>query len=193
MKDLLILRLHLLITIAKLLGPGGAKAVLACSRLMKQQLLVINRTRRRVPNLSTFDRFLLGLWSLFLAPHCILRVAATIRPSMLLNVYRLLKQRKYRLLYSTGHKTGSGPKGPSRELIQEIRTIPYLPLSHPFIERLIGTMRRELIEHVLFWNANDLERKLEDFRLYYNTRRVHLSLDRNSPSESTGASHPSTC
>ena len=39
MKDLLILLLHLLKTIAKLLGPGGAKAVVADSLLMKQQLL----------------------------------------------------------------------------------------------------------------------------------------------------------
>ena len=105
---------------------------------------------------------------------------------MLLNVYRLLKQRKYRLLYSTGHKTGSGPKGPSRELIQEIRTIPYLPLSHPFIERVIGTIRREFLDHVIFWNANDLERKLEGFRQYYNAHRVHTSLDGNTPSETTG-------
>jgi len=45
MKDLLILLLHLLTTIAKLLGPGGAKAVVVDSVLMKQQLLVINRSR----------------------------------------------------------------------------------------------------------------------------------------------------
>ena len=51
MKDLLALLLHLLITIAKLPGPGGAKAVVADSLLMKQQLLVINRLRRRAPNL----------------------------------------------------------------------------------------------------------------------------------------------
>ena len=60
MKDLLILLLHLLITIAKFLGPGGAKAVVADSLLMKQQLLVINRSRRRAPNLSALDRFLFG-------------------------------------------------------------------------------------------------------------------------------------
>ena len=47
MKDLPILLLHLQVTIAKLLGPGGAKAVVADSLLMKQQLLVFNRSRRR--------------------------------------------------------------------------------------------------------------------------------------------------
>ena len=69
MKDLLALLLHLLTTIAKLLGPGGAKAVVADSLLMKQQLLVVNRSRRRAPNLSALDRCLFGFCSLFLDPH----------------------------------------------------------------------------------------------------------------------------
>jgi hypothetical protein len=47
MKDLLVLLAHLLTTVAKLLGPGGARAVVADSLLMKQQLLVISRSRRR--------------------------------------------------------------------------------------------------------------------------------------------------
>ena len=44
MKDLVLLLIHLLTTLAKLLGPGGAKAIVADSLLMKQQLLVINRS-----------------------------------------------------------------------------------------------------------------------------------------------------
>ena len=50
--------------------------------------------------------------------------------------------------------------------IQEIKTVPYVPLSHPFIERLIGTMRREFLDPMFFSNANDLERKLEGFCQY---------------------------
>ena len=120
MKDLLILLAHLLTTIAKLLGPGGAKTIVADSLLMKQQLLIMNRTRRRAPNLSVVDRFLLGFWSLFLSPRHIQRAAVIIRPSTLLKLHRLLKQRKYRLLYSAGRKGKPGPKGPSPELIQAI-------------------------------------------------------------------------
>ena len=45
MKDLIVLFIHLLTTLARLMGPGGAKAVVADSLLMKQQLLVINRSR----------------------------------------------------------------------------------------------------------------------------------------------------
>ncbi len=90
MKDLLILLMHLLTTVAKLLGPGGARAVVADSLLMKQQLLVIDRSRRRAPNLSTLDRFLFGFWSLFLNPRRIQRAAMIIRPSTLLKFHHLL-------------------------------------------------------------------------------------------------------
>ena len=47
MKDMLLMLAHLLTTLAKLLGPGGARAIVADSLLMKQQLLIINRSRRR--------------------------------------------------------------------------------------------------------------------------------------------------
>ena len=342
MKDLLPLLAHLLTTIAKLLGPGGARAVVADSLLMKQQLLIINRSRKRAPNLSTLDRFLLGFWSLFLNPRHILRAAVIIRPSTLLKFHNLLKQRKYRLLYSASRKGKPGPEGPSPELIQaivelkqrnprygcpriaqqinkvfgteidkdivrrilaahyrpdpsnggpswltfigntkdslwsvdlfrcesillkshwvlvvmdqftrcivgfgvhagnvdgvalcrmfnsaisssgapkylssdndplflyrrwhanlrilgtdEIKTIPYTPLSHTFIERLIGTIRREYLDQTLFWNVSDLERKLENFRQYYNIHRVHTSLGGDTPSEMSGETtlHPAT-
>jgi putative transposase len=340
MKDLLILLIHLLTTIAKLLGPGGARAVVADSLLMKQQLLVINRSRRRVPNLSALDRFLFGFLSLFLDTRRIQRAAVIIRPSTLLKFHDLLKKRKYRLLYSSGRKGKPGPKGPSPELIQaiielkqrnprfgclriaqqinkafgvdinkdlvrrvlakhyrpmpddngpswltfighakdslwsidffrcesislnthwvlvvmdqfsrriigfgvhagdvdgvslcrmfntaistqrvphylssdhdplfryhqwqanlrileikKIKSIPYTPVSHPFVERLIGTIRREYLDHVFFWNAQDLERKLGTFLQYYNHTRVHQSLDGNAPDEVSGEHQPPT-
>src|ERR1700677_3026764 len=52
--------------------------------------------------------------------------------------------------------------------VEEIKTVPYAPMSHPFIERLIGTIRREYLDHTFFWNSIDLHRKLENFRTYYN-------------------------
>ena len=336
MKDLLILLAHLFTTFAKLMGPGGARAVVADSLLMKQQLPVINRSRRRAPNLSALDRFLFGFWSLFLDPHRIQRAAVIIRPSTLLKFHDLLIKRKYRLLYSSGRKGKPGPKGPSPELIQaivelkqrnprfgclriaqqinqafgldidkdvvrrilakhyppglgnrgpswltflghmkdslwsidlfrcesillkshwvlvimdqftrriigfgvhagdvdgvalcrmfntaiasqkpphhlssdndplflyhrwqanlrileieEIKSIPYTPISHPFIERLIGTIRREYMDHIFFWNAHDLERKLKAFRKYYNQNRVHQSLAGDAPAVVSGIS-----
>ena len=335
MKDLLVLLAHLLTTIAKLLGPGGAKAIVADSLLMKQQLLIVNRSRQRAPNLTPVDRMLLGFWSLFLSPHHIQRAAVILRPSTLLNFHDMLKKRKYRLLYTARSKGKPGPKGPSQELIDaiveikrrnsrfgcpriaqeinkafgvdidkdvvrrvlekhyrpgpdsghgpswltfishlkdslwsvdffrcesillnthwvlvvmdqftrriigfgvhagdvdgvalcrmfntaistkgvpkylssdndplflyhqwqanlrilsvdEIKTVPYTPLSHPFIERLIGTIRRDFIDHTLFWNNVDLERKLADFQTYYNHHRTHNSLGGDTPAEVAG-------
>ncbi len=104
---------HLLTTVARLLGPGGARAVVAESVLMKQQLLVINRSRRRAPNLSALDRLLLGFWSLFLGPRRILRAAVIIRPSTLLRFHDALKKRKYGLLFSPSRRAKTGSKDPS--------------------------------------------------------------------------------
>ena len=120
MKDLLVLLAHLLTATAKLLGPGGAKAIVADSLLMKQQLLIINRSRRRAPNLMPIDRLLLGFWSPFLSPHHLQRAAVILRPSTLLNFHDMLKKRKYRLLYTSRRKGKPGPKGPTQKLIDAI-------------------------------------------------------------------------
>ena len=56
-----------------------------------------------------------------------------------------------------------------------------VPVSHPFVERLIGTIRQEFLDQVLFWNAHDLERKLADFQASYNAARSHASLEGHTP------------
>ena len=48
--------------------------------------------------------------------------------------------------------------------VTEIKTVPHVPLSHPFVEWLIGTIRREYLDRTLFWTTADLEDKLLDFR-----------------------------
>jgi len=335
MKDLVELLMHWMTTLARLMGPGGARAIVADSLLMKQQLIVINRSRKRAPNLSVLDRFLLGFWSLFLSPHHIARSAVIIKRSTLLRFHEALKRRKYQWLYSSRKKGKPGPKGPSEELIKvvvemkqrnprfgcpriaqqinkafgtnidkdvvrrilakyyypgigpsggrswltiighvkdrlwsvdlfrcesillkthwilvvmdqftrriigfgahagdvdgvalccmfnkaiskkglpkylssdndplfryhrwkanlrildvdEIKSVPYAPRSHPFVERLIGTVRREFLDDSLFWNTRDLERKLVDFQKYYNHHRTHSSLNGNTPTGSAG-------
>jgi transposase InsO family protein len=72
--------------------------------------------------------------------------------------------------------------------IREIKTVPYTPIFHPFVERLIGTIRREFLDHVLFWNSVDLEKKLWEFQLYYSQIRVHASLGGNTPAQFAGES-----
>ena len=60
--------------------------------------------------------------------------------------------------------------------VTEIKTVPYVPLSHPFVERLIGTIRREYLDRILFWTTADLEAKLIGFQHYYNGHRTHAGL-----------------
>ena len=55
MRDLVILFVHLIVTLAQLAGPGGIRSVVAESVLVKQQLLILNRLRQRLPNLRTSD------------------------------------------------------------------------------------------------------------------------------------------
>ena len=68
MRDLAVLFLHLLATVARLAGPGGARAVVAESVLVKHQLLILNRSRKRSPNLRPSDRVVAGLCALFMRP-----------------------------------------------------------------------------------------------------------------------------
>ncbi len=68
MRDLLALFLHFLTTLARLLGPGGTRAVIAETSLIKHQPMILNRSRRRAPNLTAADRIAKGLCSLFTPP-----------------------------------------------------------------------------------------------------------------------------
>jgi transposase InsO family protein len=332
MRDLAVLFLHLLTTIARLAGPGGARAVVAESVLVKHQLIILNRSRHRAPNLRPADRIVAGACALLICPGRLIRSAIVLRPSTLLRLHRALTTRKYRLLFSPTARRTPGPKGPHPDVIaavvamkqrnptwgcpriaqqialafgipidkdvvrrilaarhqpgpgvvgpswlttlghakdslwsldlfrcesatlrthwvlvvmdhwtrrivgfgvhggvvdgaalcrmfnratrgqplptylsadhdplyrfhqwqanlrilnvQEIKTVPYVPWSHPFIERLIGTLRRECLDRLLFWTVADLERKLLDFQRYYNGHRAHAGLAGRTPDPS---------
>jgi len=338
MREVFLLVIHLLTTLAKFLRPGGVRAVAAESLLLKHQLLISNRSRQRAPNLTSRDRFLLGLTALFLNPRRIPKLAVILKPATLLKFHQALVQHKYRLLFSSSYRRKSGPIGPSAELIaaivemkrrnprfgcpriaqqishafgieinkdvvrrvlakhfhpdhrdtgpswltchrshqgqplerrslpmridppqeplghagdgrvyapyrrirrwpadidglsvcrmfngaiaghsppkhlssdndplftfhrwranlrvlevDEIKALPLVPCSHPLVERLIGTIRREYLDHVLFWNVADLTRKLDRFRAYYNEHRVHRSLSGITPAEKSGQPPP---
>jgi len=325
MRFIVILLVHLFVTLARLTRPGSVRSVVAESVLVKHQLLVLNRSRQRSPNLRVSDRIVAGLCALFIRPGRLIRSAIVLKPSTLLRLHRALKDRKYRLLFSSKSRKKPGPKGPSHEVIaavvqmkqrnptwgcpriaqqialafnisinkdvvrrilaahyqpepdssgpswltflghtkdslwsadlfrcesltlrthwvlvvmdqftrrivgfgihrgnvdgsalcrmfrqaiqrqplpkylstdndplyrfhqwqanlrvlevKEIKTVPYMPLSHPFVERLIGTIRREYLDRTLFWTTADLEAKLHDFQHFYNGYRVHAGLE----------------
>jgi len=120
MIHLLILAVHLLATIAMLMRPGGIRAVVAESALLKHQLVISSRARRRAPNLNSLDRFVFGLGSLFVPASRLPKLAVILKPRTLLSFHEALKKCKYRWLFSSvGHRR-PGPKGPSQELIDAI-------------------------------------------------------------------------
>ena len=325
-----VLFIHFIAVLARLLGPGGVRSIVAESLLLKHQLLIVNRSRQRSPNLSASDRILAGLLALLVRPTRLLRSAIVLKPSTLLGPHKAMSKRKYRMLFSPKHRRKPGPKGPSAELIHvvvemkqrnpnwgcpriaqqialafniqidkdvvrrilaqhyrpgqdsggpswltflghmkdslwsmdlfrcesatlrthwvlvvmdqytrriigfgvhagtvdgvalcrmfnrairgqpwlpkylssdhdplykfhqwqanlrilevtEIKSIPYVPRSHPFVERLVGTLRREYLDHTLFWTTADLENKLLDFRTYFNNHRTHNSREGQTP------------
>src|SRR2546426_7756789 len=111
MHDLIILLVHVLTTVVRLVRPGGVRAVIAESVLTKHQLLILNRSRRRAPNLRMLDRLIAGFCSLWIRPTRFRRVAIAFRPSTFLNFHRVMVQRKYRLLFAPKRGTKPGPKG----------------------------------------------------------------------------------
>jgi putative transposase len=109
MRELVILFLHLLATVARLAGPGGARAVVAESLLVKQQLLILNRSRRRSPNLHLADRVVAGMCARFMRPSRLVRSAIVLKPSTLLRLHRALTKRQYRRLFSSTVPTAFAP------------------------------------------------------------------------------------
>jgi transposase InsO family protein len=130
-REILILAIHLLVTLAKLLRPGGVRAV--AGRPSPKHVSTDHDP------LCRFHRWRANL--------------------------RVLE-------------------------IEEVESVPYAPVSHPFVERLIGTIRREYLDRVFFWNAVDLARKLEAFRDYHNGHRVHRALAGLTPAQFAGALSP---
>jgi hypothetical protein len=123
MKDFFVLVAHLLATLVKLMRPGGMRSVMAESLLLKHQLLVLNRGRKRAPILSPWDRLLLALTSLWIAPSRIQKLAVVLKPSTLLAFHKLLVRKKYQRLFTSTQKIRPGPKGPSDEIIAAILEI----------------------------------------------------------------------
>ena len=69
--------------------------------------------------------------------------------------------------------------------ITEVLTAPRSPWQNPFAERVIGTIRRELLDHVIVLNEGHLRRRLRSYLRYYHGSRTHLSLDKDAPEPRT--------
>jgi putative transposase len=65
--------------------------------------------------------------------------------------------------------------------IREVKTAPRSPWQNPYVERLIGTLRRECLDHVMVLNETHLRRLLRGYLIYYHAARTHLALDKDAP------------
>jgi putative transposase len=119
MRNLAVLCIHLFATLARLLGPGGVRSLVAESLLLKHQLLIVNRSRHRSPNLSASHRILVGLLTLSVRPTRLLRSAIALKLDTARHS-QSLEQAKYRMLFSPNRQRKPGPKGPSMELVRAV-------------------------------------------------------------------------
>src|SRR4029434_7245979 len=120
MRDFASVFVHLIVTLARLATPGGLRSVVAESVLVRHQLLILNRGRKRAPNLSATDRIIAGLCTLFMRQARVLRSSIVLKPSTLLHLHSLLCKRKYRVLFSPRHCRRPGLKGPNKDLIEAV-------------------------------------------------------------------------
>jgi hypothetical protein len=73
MRNLAFPFIHFIAVLARLFGPGGVRSLIAESLLLKHQILILNRSRKRSPNLHVSDRILAGLLALLVRPTRLLR------------------------------------------------------------------------------------------------------------------------
>jgi hypothetical protein len=65
--------------------------------------------------------------------------------------------------------------------IEEVLTAPRSPWQNPYAERLIGSIRRDCLNHFVILNAKHLKRTLASYFGYYHGSRTHLGLDKQCP------------
>ena len=87
MRDLPVLFLHLLVTVVRSAGPGGARSVITESVLVKQQLRILNRCRKRSSNFRLVGRLVVGVCALLMRPRRMIRSAIVLTPSTLLSLH----------------------------------------------------------------------------------------------------------
>jgi len=79
-------------------------------------------------------------------------------------------------IYGTDFAAMTGAMG-----MEEVLTAPRSPWQNPFVERLVGSIRRECLDHVIVWNERSLRRTLHNCFAYYQRSRTHLALGKDAP------------
>jgi putative transposase len=99
-------------------SPRRVKSIAAENLILRQQLIVVKRTRKRAPRLTQADRTLFAVLAQIIPQNRLQILAIIVKPATILKFHRALVKRKYRLLYSAKRPRKPGPKGPDPELIK---------------------------------------------------------------------------
>ena len=65
--------------------------------------------------------------------------------------------------------------------MEEVLNAPRCPWQNPFVERLVGSILRECLDHVIVWDERSLRRTLQNYFAYYQRSRTHSSLGKDAP------------
>lgn len=115
MKSLFILTFYFLRSLTILMRPSGAKKLAAENLMLRKQLIVSNRNRKKAPNLTMWERLYFACLS-----------AIVLKPSTLLKLHQYFVKKKYQKLFSNKSYNRPGPKGPSQDLINAVVTMKQL-------------------------------------------------------------------
>ena len=118
--DIPVIFVHLIVTVFRLITPGGLRAVVAESVLTRHQILILNRSRKRAPSLHVSDRIIAGLCTLLMRPSRVLRCGMVLKPSTLLHFHHILTKREYRMLFPASADVGVGRRDRPKELIDAV-------------------------------------------------------------------------
>src|SRR5215813_5775205 len=114
MRDIFTLFLHAIVIIIRLARPGGLRSVVAESVLMRHQVLILNRGRKRAPNLRASDRIIAGLCTSLTRPARVLRSAIALRPSTLKHFHKMLTKQSTASCFHPNGSNGQVPKDPRK-------------------------------------------------------------------------------
>ena len=117
MRDVAILFIHLVVTVARMFGLGSARSIVAESLLVKYALFILNRLRVRAPDLRPRARLIAGLRAILMRPARLVCLAVILKLFAILGFHRALVKRKCRLLFTPENRDKPGSKGPSAQLI----------------------------------------------------------------------------
>ena len=77
--------------------------------------------------------------------------------------------------------------------IVEVKTAPKSPWQNPYAERLIGSIRRDCLDHLIVLNEDHLKRTIADYLAYYHHDRTHLGLEKETPHGRLAQKKPQDC